>query len=343
MFDPSDRHKRSAIVAATWMLPKPLRLRLRYRLLADHYLERTRRADIVLIKHPKTGSTWLRVMLFRLYQQKFGLPPRRVPKTDEMHRWDPAFPRFQVTNAHYGFEAEVRKWLDSDEGPKALANKKSLFLVRHPCDIAVSWYHKLTNRISSYKKELILASLQHPIRLDDVSLAEFVQHPELGVPGIIEHLNWSIATLSRLSSVRLVRYEDLRAETARSLLEITDFFGEDFTNAQIEDAVVFGSFENMKELERQSYFVNHGLCMHASGRSDAFKVRSGRVGGFRGELSEHVADGLDELVRTRLLPELGYAAGTLRTRERTAPARAGGALARGDVGSGLRGGLPSVA
>ena len=150
MFELPDRYKRSAILHSTRMLPSALRLPLRYRLLADHYISRTRRADIVLIKHPKTGSTWLRVLLFHLYQQKWDLPPRRVPKTDEMQHSNPALPRLQVTNAHYGFERELRKWLDTEDAVKTLANKKSLLLVRHPCVVAVSWYTESGNSFSSF-------------------------------------------------------------------------------------------------------------------------------------------------------------------------------------------------
>lgn len=283
-----------------------MRLPLRGRLLAGQSIRRIRRADVVMIKHPKAGSTWLRVMIFRLYQRKFGLPPRRVAKTDEMVRRHPSLPRFALTSAHYGFEAGTRQWMESDEGFEVMAGRKALFLVRHPCDLAVSWYHKLTNRIFGFRRELILASLEHPVRLEEISLEELVRHPELGVPGIIDYLNWSVALASRLPDALLVRYEDLRADTAGKLREVVDFLGGSFSDAEVAEAVEFASFDNLKELERSSYFANSGLSMHRSGKANAFKVRRGRVGGYRSELPEHVYEELDALVESRLDPALGY-------------------------------------
>lgn len=125
----------------------------------------THKADVVIIVHPKSGGTWLRVMLFRLYQRKYDLPARRVMKTDELQRLQRSLPRFVISNGHYSYEAAVREILLSEQGK----GKRLVFLARNPCDIAVSWYLQFTRRISAPKRELEEANYFHNagLRLKD--------------------------------------------------------------------------------------------------------------------------------------------------------------------------------
>ncbi len=302
-----DRHTRALIVETTRWLPRPLRVGLRSAALERFWSARLRRADATFVRHPKCGSTWLRVMLFRLYQQRNGLPPRRVVKTDEMHLADPRLPRFHITNGHYGFERATRRFFETPAAAAELGGSKVVFLARHPCDVAVSWYYQITRRTSPWKRELILASLAHPIDRKTIGLAEFVAHPELGVPGLIDYLNWWHAHLAPLPNARIVRYEDLRARPAETLHALVDFLGADFDDAAIEDAVAFGSFDNLRSLEQARYFENSGLTPRDDSDPNTVKVRKGRVGGFREALEPALADSLAQRVRKELTPAYGYA------------------------------------
>ncbi len=304
----SDRRKRGAILRATAWLPRPLRVAARYRLLANLALGKARRADVLLIKHPKSGSTWLRVMLFRLYQVRYGLPPRRVVKSDEMHLYDSRLPRLQVTNGHYSYEGELRTLFRDPAYAPLLARKRILFLARNPLDLAPSWFFQLTRRATAYKSELMIAALDQPIRRDEISMWDFVTHPELGVPNLIDYHNWWVETLAALPNALVVRYEDLRVHTADTLKQITSFIGEEFKDDEIADAVEFAAFENLKRLEHSNYFENSGLRL----RSDdprTHKVRRGVVGGYREYFDEDQLHELREMVRTRLEPALGYETG----------------------------------
>ena len=68
----SDRVKRRAILRSTALLPRRLRLSTRYRLLANLEVGKARRASSIIIGHPKSGNTWLRTMIARAYQIKYG-------------------------------------------------------------------------------------------------------------------------------------------------------------------------------------------------------------------------------------------------------------------------------
>ncbi len=304
-----DRLKQIAIVGSTAPLPRPLRLTTREAWLAHLQLAKARRADVIVVPHPKTGGTWLRVMLSRLYQRRHGLPERRVVKSDELARRDPALPRFLFTNGHYTYEGAVGRWIDSPESRPALTGKKLVLLARHPADVAVSWYLQFTRRIKAYKRELIERGLRHAIDPASISLWDFVRHDELGLPALVDFFNAWERRLAGLPSSLVLRYEDLRAEPARELARLVRHLGEDFGPEEIDEAVRFGSFENLRALERQGFFRNSGLSPRkARGRSIS-KVRRGKVGGYRDYFAAEQIAWIDSLVAERLSPTLGYGPG----------------------------------
>src|SRR5262245_56615958 len=109
-----DRIKRQAILNSTRFLPLAARVRLREALLGRSELRRGRRARYFGIGHPKSGNTWLRTMISRLYQQRYALPESHVLKSDELHLANPACPRFLVTNALYSYEGVIGEAMRAD-------------------------------------------------------------------------------------------------------------------------------------------------------------------------------------------------------------------------------------
>jgi hypothetical protein len=82
--------------------------------------------------------------------------------------------------------------------------------------------------------------------------------------------------------------------------------GESFSEREIEEAVAFGSFDNLQELERRGFFHQGGLTLRNPQDPESFKVRRAKVGGFKDYFTEAQVAELEELVRRRLSPGLGY-------------------------------------
>ena len=85
----SDRQKRRVILGGSAWLPRPLRVAVRELLLERLELGRARRSPLFLVGHPKSGNTWLRTMVSRAYQARYGLPDTLVLKSDELALADP--------------------------------------------------------------------------------------------------------------------------------------------------------------------------------------------------------------------------------------------------------------
>lgn len=299
-----DRIQRSLILGSSAPLPRPLRVRARYRLLQRMHLQTARRADVFVVRHPKTGGTWLRVLITRLYASKYGLSSRRAVRTDELHNAIDSLPRFCSSSGYLSWEREFGDIVATDP---ELRQKKLILLARHPCDIAVSWYRQFTKRTSAFKRELLLHEMDRPIDRDAITMWEYVKHPEIGLPAIIDYYNYWGRNMARLENGVIVRYEDLRGDTTAELVKLGGFLGEEFTEEHVRDAVDFGSFENMRELEKSNYFDNRSLTHRKSDDPDTLKVRRGLVGGYREDLDEAQAAELEAMVDARLDPIYGYA------------------------------------
>ena len=86
MFNMSDGVKKALILIPTQPLPASTRVALRRKHLANLELAKAHRASFLIIGHPKSGNTWLKAMISRLYQIRYDLPESKLINTDEFAR-----------------------------------------------------------------------------------------------------------------------------------------------------------------------------------------------------------------------------------------------------------------
>ena len=301
-----DRLTHWAIVYGTAWLPQRQRVDARYRLMARQRERMLRRCQVVMVRHPKTGSTWLRTLLTQLYHHRDGISPKRVFAADELARQKKGLPRWVISNGYYSLERLILDAYRNDD--PLVSGKKTILLTRHPGDIAVSWHRQYQKRTKRFKRELIEADARRHSEVDLRSLDRwaFIRRDELGLPAILRYYNdWTKALADRRDAL-IVRYEDLRTDTEGTLRRIAALLGEDFDDQHYAKAIAFGSVDNMRQLERSGYFQNSSLRLRDANDPDALKVRRARVGGFRGDLTPEQADWVEQQVRESSHPALGY-------------------------------------
>jgi hypothetical protein len=302
----SDGVKKALILAPTEPMPAGLRVALRRRYLAQLEMSKAQRANFLIIGHPKSGNTWLKAMISRLYQIRYDLPESKLINTDEFARKIPAIPRIAATNGCYSYESEVGKLLEADAADNPLRQKPVVFLARHPIDIAVSWYHQFTKRQSRAKQELINHSIAHPIDRRTVEMWEFVRHSDIGLPFLIEYQNSWARNIRELPRGLMIRYEELRADPVPTLSRVLAHVGENFSEEEVRAAVEWGSFDNLRKLETSGTFKQGGMKLVNAGDPSTYKVRRGKVGGYRDDFTPEQTAELEALVREAIDPALGY-------------------------------------
>lgn len=242
----------------------------------------------MVVSYPKSGRTFVRAMLARLYQRRFGIDERKLLEFPALLRAPTGVPRVLFT--HAGDAMRTPKQIHVD--PTDYARAKLVLIARHPGDIAVSRYHHLKHRSRDKARQ----------RLADQPLETFVWADEGGIPSIVTFLN----EFAALPGVMIIRYEDFLAAPAKSLNRLAEAIGLKVDEEDIADAVEFGSLPSLRQREREGYFTSSRLRQARKGDAQSGKVRTGKSGGYRAQLSAEDAARIDAYVAVHLDAQFGY-------------------------------------
>ena len=277
----------------------------RQKLAVDHWLRgrkeyrEIQRADYVIVSPPKCGRTWLRMMLSRFFQIRYGLPENELLGFDNYHMHNPAIPRIRFTHDHY-----IKDYTGNCDSKRDFYDKKVILLVRDPRDVAVSNYFQWINTVNPYKKKL-LDLPEHP---EQVPIFEFSMTRQFGIPRTVAFLESWADELEKTRAVLMIRYEDMRAATGSTLEQVLSFMDIEASVEEIGQAVEWASFENMKQLEQSRSFDSGSrrLMIKDASNPESFKVRRGKVGGYTDYFTDRELDEIDRLITEGVPPVYGY-------------------------------------
>src|SRR4029453_3021959 len=94
-------------------------------------------ADVVVVSFGKSGRTWVRVLLSRFFQLRFGLKPSAFIGFDNLHRRNGGIPRVLFTPHN-----SLGDYTGNLGSKRDFYGKKVVLLVRQPEDVAVSQFHQ---------------------------------------------------------------------------------------------------------------------------------------------------------------------------------------------------------
>ena len=290
---------RILVLKLLFFLPPERKRRLERWLRGREEFQRLRLADAVVVSFGKSGRTWLRVLLSRFYQLRYGLSERHLLGFDNLHRKNRAIPRVFFTHDNY-----LRDFTGNRHSKADFAGKKVILLARDPRDTAVSQHFQWKHRMRAAKKRLN----DYPAHGSDVQLYQFVTDPAAGLPKIIDFMNGWAAAMPQLDHFLLVRYEDMRADPQGALRRVLEFLGENPSDRELEEAVSFASVENMRAMEGTLVFWMSGSRLVPKDRRnpDSYKVRRAKVGGYRDYFDPQELVALDSMVSEHLSPVFGY-------------------------------------
>ena len=267
--------------------------------------EKTRldETDSVVISCGKSGRTWVRVMLSAFYQVQRGESPEGLVDFDELHERDPDVPNLLFTHDTY-----LRYFTEDGDSKASYAGHKVVLLVRHPADVAVSRFFQWKYRMKPRK--IKLRGL--PDRSEDLSIYDFVMDPRAGLPQICDFMTAWANAIPEIKQSMVVRYEDLRSDPHSEVTRLVEFLGvpgATYSPERIEAAVDFGAFDNMKKREaRAAETLGGGMRLRPGDASnqDSYKVRRGKVGGYRDYFEDDEIEQIDRLIAQQLPAFFGY-------------------------------------
>ncbi|MCC7272031.1 MAG: sulfotransferase domain-containing protein [Alphaproteobacteria bacterium] len=230
--------------------------------------------DAFLLEYPKCGRTWLRLMVGRCIERLFGVTLPDATDLAAAAERCPGLPRIAVTHDD---DPELKAPAQVARDKRIYRGKRVLLQVRDPRDVVVSYYFQATTRRHA-------AFPSEPFR---GALAQFVRHPTGGIPAIVAFYNAWAAGRGEPARFLLLAYEDLRADTRVALRATLDLVGlPPLPDADLDAVIADCSFARMRALEAAGAIADPRLRPGDPANPESWKVRRGKVGGYRDYLSE---------------------------------------------------------
>src|SRR2546429_2519774 len=243
----------------------------------------------IILSVPKSGRTWIRTFLCayfcKRYGREFTLEPERYG--------EPGIPRLIFSHDCFEHRTKGDLW-DRIRGKylvpkKELRRAKIVLLVRDPRDCFVSLYVQMTRRDRGA-----------PDEFKRKTVSDLLRGKKFGVRAIIKTMNAWLNEFSDRDDFTIIRYESLREFPGENFRTLLGVLGETRPDVSIFQAALdFSEFENMKKMEAAGAFDSKILRPGDVRDPESFKVRRGKVGGYREYLSvedqEYAAGALTKL------------------------------------------------
>ncbi|KAD2806083.1 hypothetical protein E3N88_39460 [Mikania micrantha] len=254
--------------------------------------------DVFLCSFPKSGTTWLKALVFAIITRENFAKSMSPLLTTLPHDCIPSLGRTNLEQIQQYqnkscFTTPISTHLPHHFLPESIltSNCKIVYIYRNMKDVIVSFYH-FARGISKLSME------DAPF---EEAFDEF--YHEISYFGqYLDHiLGYWKASLERPEMFHFVKYEDMKNNPTNNVKKLAEFVGHPFTNEEekegvIENIIKLCSFENLSGLE-----VN---------KSDSFKgslpienrlfFRKAEVGDWKNYFTDEMSEKIDKLIDEKL-------------------------------------------
>jgi hypothetical protein len=244
--------------------------------------------DVYVVSYPKSGRTWLRMMLCGVYAGRAGVPATDLTVLTRGRQC--GLPNLHFTHDGAAMAGKARTATQLNHNKRKYRAKKVAFLARDVRDTLTSSYFHATKRIKVFSG----------------TPSEFVRSETFGAAKLITFLNQWAAARTVPRAFLLVRYEDLKRDTPGELRRLLEFLSVKPTEAEVRAAVEASSLENMRKLEQAGAVNSPAMRPADAADANSYKVRKGVVGGHTELFSAEDIAFLNEKIMRELDPFYGY-------------------------------------
>lgn len=238
-----------------------------------------RGTQVYILSYPKSGRTWLRLLIGKAICERYNLPESLMIETYQISS------QAGLLRTHFSHDYSSilsgflyhRMPTDKSE----YANTKVLFVHREIKDVLVSSYFQATKRTGRFEG----------------SISEFIRSEKFGVKKIVTFYNSWYEQQHVPQAFLALSYEEMHENPQAALRQTLAFMGmEGIEEELLETAVSFAAFNNMKKLESSGFFNDDKMRPKDTDDKDSYKVRKGKVGGYTEYLSQADIEYVDRTV-----------------------------------------------
>ncbi|XP_010523501.1 PREDICTED: cytosolic sulfotransferase 12-like [Tarenaya hassleriana] len=253
-------------------------------------------SDVILVTNPKSGTTWLKALIFALINRKkfhdsqhqhpllTHNPHALVPFLEEVYyKYPQVLPDDVVSSSSscprfFGAHMAHVSLPDSIKGSSC----KIVYCCRNPKDMFVSFWH-FGQKMAS--KESLFCPIEEAVKL-------FCEGSFLSGSFWDHVLGYWEASQKNPDKVFFITYEEMKERPRTHLKQMADFLGCSFTKEEEEKGMVdeiirLCSFESLSSFE-----VNRKGKLPNGIETNTF-FRKGKIGGWRDTLTDSLAEEID--------------------------------------------------
>jgi hypothetical protein len=239
------------------------------------------------ISHPKTGRTWLRVMIGKVLCEQYGMQTEQIMDYYQWQFYGGLHLAIHHDDVRQPWQNKPLNELNANKA--RYANNRVLFLVRDPRDTVVSWYFELSRRRKFYQP--------HP-PYQGGAISDFIRDPRYGIDRIIRYYAIWQDQQHQPNDFLLVRYEDMHGNPHQELERVLAFLRIKSSEDVVNTAVAYAGFDNMRKLEQEDAFKTENLRPTNAIDNESYKVRKGKIGGYTEYLSDEDIHYINERLQT---------------------------------------------
>ena len=226
-------------------------------------------AEVLIVSYPKTGRTWLRMMIGRYLCSRYMLDVDRILDTPYLTS------QAHIRTAKFIHDRSDLKmmasWRTLSDSKDACRSKRILLLTRSIEDTMVSAFFQITKRLRIYEG----------------GISSMLRDERYGVQKFIGFYDAWYRQQKVPVEFAEISYEDMHTDPVRALTRALEFIGEkDVDGNSVRSAVEYASFDNMRKIEHFKILGQNAMRPADPGDVDSHKVRRGIVGGYSDYLSE---------------------------------------------------------
>lgn len=243
------------------------------------HLTKNLEAQAYVVSYPKSGRTWLRLLIGKTLCEKYNISESRMIR---MRYMTSAAGLFRTQFIHDGTATDEKKSCKELSPDKSrYRHNRIIQLSRNIKDILVSSYFQATKREKTFHG----------------SISDFIRSEIWGAIKILTFYKQWYEQRHVPANLLFIRYEDLHEKPEVLLQSVFKFLGApDMENRFIQRAIEYCRFENLRKFEKEKRFKSGILSPKDINDPESFKTRKGLVGNYRQYLSDADIAYIDEQI-----------------------------------------------